>query len=242
MTQNAPFIGVLLDWQEEGTFSSRPYYALRQLYFDVITECGGIPFGLPYDKAHLDDYVSHIDGLFSPGGNYATPNHWYLEGEETTYDDSPRSEYEVAVIKAVLDAGKPVLGICGGMQVMAAAFGARMTSDLHKFYDTDINHKNGCPADEFAFDVEITPDTLLSSIVKTDQMKVNSAHREAIVTVPDQVKISAVSTDQIIQAIEIPEYRFALGVQWHPEFFVKDSKGQPGHRQIIDAFIKASAD
>jgi len=237
---NQPVIGVLLDWQENGTFSSRPHYALRQLYFDAISACGGLPIGLPYNDEQMPDYIQKIDGLLCPGGNYASPSSWYLEGEQTTYDDSPRAAYEVKLICAALDAGKPVLGICGGMQVMAAAFDAKMTSDLHEFYDTDINHKNGCPADQFAFDIDITPDTLLYRILGTDHMKVNSAHREAIVIVPDEIKICAVSSDQIIQAIELPAYPFALGVQWHPEFFIKDDKGQPGHRQIIEAFIDAS--
>ncbi|MGM0422015.1 MAG: gamma-glutamyl-gamma-aminobutyrate hydrolase family protein [Pseudomonadota bacterium] len=238
--RDKPVIGVLLDWQEEGTFSSRPHYALRQLYFDAIAVCGGLPIGLPYDDAQMKDYINKIDGLFCPGGNYASPKSWYLEGEQTTYDDSPRADYEIKLIRAALKAGKPFLGICGGMQVMAAAFDAKMTGDLHQFYDTDINHKNGCPADEFAFDIDITPGTLLSRITGNDQMKVNSAHREAVVIVPDQVKVSAISSDQIIQAIELPAYPFALGVQWHPEFFVKDDQGEPGHRRIIEAFIEAS--
>ena len=235
-----PTIGVLLDWQEDGSFSSRPHYALRQLYFDAILECGGLPFGLPYNDANLDEYIDRIDGLFCPGGNYATPDSWYVNGEETTYDDSPRAGYEVKLIKAALNTGLPVLGVCGGMQVMAAAFGARMTADLHKFYDTTINHKNGKPADQFAYDIAITRGTLLHKITGTETMKVNSAHREAVVTVPDDVNISALSEDQTIQAIEIPAYDFALGVQWHPEFFVKDAKDQPGHRKIFEAFLQAA--
>jgi len=234
-----PIIGILLDWQESGSFSKRPHYAVRQDYFDAISAVGGLPMGLPYDDDQMTDHIAAIDGLLCPGGNYASPSEWYIDGLETTYDASPRAEYETKLIRAVLDVGKPVLAICGGMQVMGAAFGCKMVPDLHSYFDTSIDHKNGTDATGFAYSVDIKPDTKLAVITGVTSMRVNTAHKEAVVKWPeDKVVISAVAEDGVIQGLEIPAYDFAVGVQWHPEFFVKDDKGEPGHRKLFEALIK----
>ena len=238
MTSKKPVIGILLDWQESGSFSKRPHYAVRQDYFDAISAVGGLPMGLPYDENQMNDHIAEIDGLLCPGGNYASPPEWYIDGKVTTYDASPRAEYEVKLIRAVLDAGKPVLGICGGMQVMAAAFGCKMVPDLHEYFDTDIDHKNGTSADGFAYSVDITPETKLAAITGETTMRVNTAHKEAVVECPDHVKVTAVAEDGVIQGIEIPSCYFAVGVQWHPEFFIDDDKGEPGHRKLFEALIE----
>ena len=242
MINNKPIIGVLLDWQENGSFSKRPHYALRQAYFDAISWAGGVPIGLAYDEAHKQDYLSLIDGMLCPGGNFASPAEWYVAGEETPYAPSPRAKYEVRLIKDALDKGVPVLGICGGMQVMGAAFGCKFTGDLHKYYETDIDHKKGTPATEFAFDVTIKSDTKLHDIVGSDTMQVNAAHREAVVKHPDSVIVSAKNHIGVVEALEIPAYDFAIGVQWHPEFFTTDDKGESGHGKIFKALIAAATD
>ena len=234
---NKPVIGLLLDWQENGSFSKRPHYAVRQDYFDAVSACGGLPMGLPYDRENMKDHIDRIDGLLCPGGNYASPPEWYLDGMETTYDPSPRAEYEIELIRKVLDAGKPVLAICGGMQVMSAAFGAKMVPDLHSYFDTDIDHKNGTSSDGFAYRVDIEPGSRLAKITGETSMRVNSAHKEAVVETGDQITTVAVAEDGVIQGIEVPEYDFAVGVQWHPEMFVKDDKGEPGHRKLFEALI-----
>lgn len=237
-----PLIGILLDWQESGTFSKRPHYAVRQDYFDAISAVGGLPVGLPYDEAQMHDHIAAIDGLLCPGGNYASPPEWYIDGKTTTYAESPRAAYEVKLIRTLLDSGKPVLGICGGMQVMGAAFGCKMVPDLHEYYDTTIDHKHGTSAEGFAYSVDIKPDTLLASVTSETAMRVNTAHKEAVVEWPEgDVIISAIAEDGVIQGIEIPAYDFALGVQWHPEFFVQDDKGEPGHRKLFEALIKKAA-
>lgn len=235
-----PIIGVLLDWEESGSFSKRPYYTLRQGYFDAITAAGGLPIGLAYGAANTSEYLNLIDGLLCPGGNFASPAEWYVNGEKTPYAPSPRAEFEVGFIKEALDAGCPVLGICGGMQVMGAAFGCKFTGDLHAYYKTDIDHKKGTPATDFAFDVTIERGTKLHDIVGSDRLKVNAAHREAIVEHPPEAIISAKNDIGVVQALEIPAYDFAIGVQWHPEFFVADDKGQPGHRKLFEALIKTA--
>jgi putative glutamine amidotransferase len=237
--KNQPLIGITLDWQEKGTFSSRPHYALRERFFRAIRVAGGLPVGIPYEKSLIPDYIARLDGLLTPGGNFASPLDWYVPSEEPiAYAASPRLEFDLEIIQAMLSEGKPVLGICAGMQLLGGLLGCRMTRNVHSYYNTKIDYLNEKPAEEYAYEVSIKPKTLLHSIVGTESMLVNTAHREAVVEVPDSVIINSLSPEGVIQGIEAPSYAFALGLQWHPEFFLEEANP---HRKIFDAFVHAAS-
>lgn len=232
-----PLIGITLDWQKQGTFSRRPHYALREHFFHAVHVAGGLPVGIPYNISAIEDYVSNLDGLLTPGGNFASPKSWYVHPDETSpYEPSPRLEFDTNLIHAMLDADKPVLGICAGMQLMAGIFGCKMTHDLHSYYNTTIDYLNQKPAEEYAYDISIEPGTLLSRITNLKTMPVNTAHQEAVVEVTNDVVVNAHSPEGVVEGIELPKYRFALGAQWHPEFFT--DLGNP-HRKIFEAFVTA---
>lgn len=235
----SPLIGITLDWQESGTFSKRPHYALRHHFFDAVRAAGGIPVGIPYEFALLPEYTARLDGLLTPGGNFASPLEWYVPSEDPLpYKPSPRLDFDLAIIEQMLSVGKPVLGICAGMQLLAGLFKCKMTRNVHKYHNTKIDYLNEKPAEEYAYQVDITKNTLLSSIVGDEKLDVNTAHREAVVEVPDNVIINARSPEGVIEGIELPEYEFALGVQWHPEFFVSE---ETRHKKIFNAFIQKAS-
>ncbi len=236
-----PVIGITLDWQAEGSFSSYPHYALRAHYFDAIAKAGGLPFGIPYIHDSIAGYVDKCDGFLTPGGGCASPLEWYVDEEQKTgspYDPSPRVSFELELTKAFLDADKPVLGICMGMQQLGAMHGCRMTGDVHTYLDTDIVHAlAGRSPEEYTHSISIVEDTLLSMVIKNKNLLVNTAHKEAIVKVGNEVKVSALSDDGCIKAIELMDYKFALGVQWHPEYFI-DAE-EEGHLNVFKALIQA---
>ncbi len=121
------------------------------------------------------------------------------------------------------DRDLPTLGICAGMQVMAAARGATMWRRHSKSeLDCAVDHLNEKPAEQTAHTITIEPDTRLHAIAGSAQIAVNTAHNEALNHVPDGIVVSARAPDGIIEAIELPDRRFAVGVQWHPEFFLGD--------------------
>lgn len=232
-----PVIGLLLDYQTEGSFSARPHYALRCGYFDVIWKAGGMPVAIPYIKDSAEDYLDHCDGLILPGGFYPFPAALYGETAPDGETVHPRYRFEADLIRRALDADMPMLGICAGMQVMAVAAGATLYRDVREELPTDIDHLNERPAEETAHGVSIEPDTQLRQILGVDRMDVNTAHKEALKSEPDGLVISARATDGVIEGMELPDRYFAIGVQWHPEFFGTD--GDPNFN-LFTALLDAA--
>lgn len=219
-----PIIGITLDWEEKGTFSKRPYYALRESYFDIIYKAGGLPLAIPYVAEAIDEYLSQISALVVPGGDFALNRDWYINpDEEKPWPPSKRLEFDIAIVKNVLDRNIPFLGICAGMQVMGGISGAKMTPNINKYLNTHIDHRNHCQADEFAHEVIVAKNSLLYKITNRERFPVNTAHSEAIVEIAKDLLVSGRSEDGVIEAIERMDKDFAIGVQWHPEFFMKNT-------------------
>ena len=233
-----PLIGITLDYQESGTFSKRPHYAVRTIYFAAVEAAGGLPIAIPHLADRLPDYFRMIDDLVIPGGTHASPESWYVDlHEPAPYEETPRAAFDSAVVEGALERDLPLLGICAGMQELACVAGAKMTRNVHKHHKTSIDHRQGSTADRYAHDVTVEPGTRLAQIVGAGKMEVNTAHQEAVVSVPDDMTISARSPDGVIEAIELPAQKFALGVQWHPEFFLEAGNK---HRKVFEALVSAA--
>ena len=149
----------------------------------------------------------------------------------------PRYQFESELTRRALAAELPMLGICAGMQIIAAAKGATFYGDVRVELPSDIDHLNACPAENTAHRVDIVPGTRLRNVLAVDHLQVNTAHKEAIKDNFGNLTISAHAPDTVIEGIEIPDHRFCLGVQWHPEFFA--NKGDPNFN-LFTALIKAA--
>ncbi len=232
-----PIIGITLDSEDPGAYSNMPWYALRQNYSDVITASGGLPVALPHEPELADHYLDMLDGLVVTGGAFdvdptmfgATSRH------STVITKDKRTEFEKNITEAMLKADKPVLGICGGQQLLHVILGGTLIQHIPDEIDTPLAHEQPNPRTEAGHDVKITEGTLLHKIVGETSLPVNSAHHQAAKSISDNIIINAVASDGVIEGIEDSRYRFCLGVQWHPEYLISD-----GDRKIIDAFIQES--
>lgn len=234
-----PLIGILLDHAPEGSFSDLPHYALREHYFKAVEKAGGIPVGLAYTD-NPEDYLDTIDGLLSPGGTFAYPEDWY-EGENTTspYEASERLEHDIQIIKGALDRDMPVLGICAGMQIMSVVTGGKLIPDLTAHFSDAADHLHS-PKSERAHEIKVSANTVLRSIIGEEDLSVNSWHREAVVSTGKDVAVSARSaTDDVVEAIEVTDKAFALGVQWHPEVQIAEDDGS---EKLFVAFVSKASD
>ena len=172
------------------------------------------------------------DGLLLPGGGDMDPKFYGQEripacGEPNLLRDVA----EPLLLRAFLAADKPVLGICRGIQVMNAVLGGDLYQDIKPF--EHLPH-NGHWAKVHT--VTVRRGTLLSRILGQDTVLVNSQHHQAVDRVAPGFTLAALSEDGIVEAIEKPDARFCLGVQWHPEWL---SDADPAMQGLFDAFVNA---
>jgi putative glutamine amidotransferase len=232
-----PVIGVTLDAEEPGGYSKLPWYALRTNYFSALTAAGALPVALPHHPELAADYLARIDGLLVTGGAFdVDPALWGGGPLHPKVTLKPgRTDFELAIARAMLAADKPVLGICGGQQLLAVAFGGTLHQHIPDDVPDALPHEQPNPRTEPGHAVSIAPGTLLARAVGgAARMAVNSAHHQAVATPGAGAVVNAVAPDGVIEGVEHPGYRFALGVQWHPEYAV-----DPADPMIFAAFVAA---
>jgi putative glutamine amidotransferase len=227
-----PLIGITLDWQESGTFSKRPHYALRETYFHAVWAAGGVPVGLPLHAESVEACLAKVDGVVIPGGDYPTPSSWYKDPHNLTASH-PRVEIDMLFITRALALDKPLLAICAGFQELAVAGGGHLYWKVSQSLQSPIDHRTGNPAARHS--LKIAPGSLLARAVAAERIEVNSAHFEGVADTGGAVA-SAWADDGLVEAIEIPGKKFALGVQWHPERMGDDIPS----RKLFEALTHAA--
>lgn len=234
-----PLIGITMDSEEggEGAYSKFDWYALRENYAASISQCGGVPLPLPHEPDLSETYLEMIDGLLITGGAFDVDPSLYGETEvhETVVLKDKRTRFERAMVEGALARDMPILGICGGQQLLHVVLGGRLVQHIPDYYEAPLAHEQPNPRNEPGHVIEVYEGTLLHQIVGSKTMNVNSAHHQSILDEPDGVRINAKTRDGVLEGIEVPGKRFCLGVQWHPEFLI-----DPGDQKIIEAFIKSA--
>ena len=231
-----PVIGVTLDSEQSGGYSKYPWYAIRQNYADAVVAAGGLPVALPHDAALTPDYLDRIDALVVTGGAFdVDPALYGASGRHATVTlKQGRTAAEQALTEGALARNLPVLGICGGEQLLAVVLGGSLIQHIPDAIPHALQHEQSNPRHEAGHSVAVTPGTLLHRIVGASRMQVNSSHHQAVREPGPFAVVNAVAEDSVIEGVEDPRYRFCLGVQWHPEFGI-----DPGDHRIFDALIAA---
>ncbi|MEX2642843.1 MAG: gamma-glutamyl-gamma-aminobutyrate hydrolase family protein [Acetobacterales bacterium] len=232
-----PVIGLTLDSEAPGGYSKFPWYALRQNYAGAVTACGGLPVALPHETGEVDRYLDLVDALIVTGGNFdVDPALFGATERHSTVNLKPeRTGFELAMTRGALARDMPVLGICGGQQLLHVILGGSLIQHIPDEVPNALPHEQPNPRDEPGHEVRVAPGTLLHDIVGTATLSVNSAHHQAAKDAGRDVVINATAPDGVIEGIEHRGYRFCLGVQWHPEFFI-----DAGDRRILAALVEAA--
>lgn len=231
-----PVIGLSLDSEAPGGYSKFPWYALRENYFSAIASAGGLPIALPHEPDLAAHYLALVDGLVVTGGAFDVDPALFGAGARhpsvTTKDR--RTAFELAICREAHRADLPSLGICGGQQLMNVALGGTLIQHIPDEIKNPLAHEQPNPRDEPGHAVAVTRGSRLAAIVPALTMNVNSAHHQAVKTVPAGLVINAVAPDGVIEGIEDPTRRYFIGVQWHPEFSI-----DPGDAKLFTALIAA---
>ena len=232
-----PIIGITLDSEPPGGYAKFPWYALRENYFGAVAAAGGLPIALPHEPEMAEAYLDEIDGLVVTGGAFDVDPSFYGDGDKhpTVKTKDRRTAFELAVAKGALARDMPVLGICGGQQLLHVVLGGTLIQHIPDTVADALAHEQPNPRDQAGHAVKVVKGTLLHRIVGAETLAVNSAHHQAAKDAPPGVVVDALAPDGVIEGIEAPRYRFCLGVQWHPEFHISE-----GDRKIFTAFVAAA--
>jgi putative glutamine amidotransferase len=216
-----PLIGLTLDAEPAGGWSKYPWYALRQNYITALAAAGALPVALPHDVLLAGEYLDRLDALVVTGGAFDVDPALYgdTERHETVALKADRTTAEMALLQGALKRSMPVLGICGGQQLLAVALGGTLIQHIPDSVPNALAHEQPTSHYQPGHEVEILPGTLLHRIVGKTRMQVNSSHHQAVKD-PGRSAVNALAPDGVIEGIEAVEKRFCLGVQWHPEYLV----------------------
>ena len=232
-----PLIVVTLDSEQPGGYSKYPWYALRQNYCDVIAEAGGIPVPVPHQADFIQDYAHLVDGFVFTGGDFDIDPALYgvADRHETVKLKPNRTDFEGRLFTAAYALKKPILGICGGMQLMNVCLKGTLIQHVPAEVPNCLAHEQPNPRCEPGHTIQIHNHTLLHRLVKERQIDVNSAHHQAVKAVASGFIVNALAPDGVIEGIEDTNHPFCLGVQWHPEFHITDAD-----RRIFQGLVQAA--
>jgi putative glutamine amidotransferase len=231
-----PVIGVTLDAEQPGGYSKYPWYALRANYMTAIAAAGGLPVALPHLPELAEQTLDCLDALVVTGGAFDVDPALYGAGERhaTVTLKQARTAAELALLDGALGRNLPVLGICGGQQLLAVALGGTLIQHIPDAMPGALAHEQPTPRDQAGHAVEIVRGTRLHRIVGADAMAVNSSHHQAVCDPGPFAIVNATASDGVIEGIEDGRFKFCVGVQWHPEFLI-----DPGDHCLFAALIAA---
>jgi len=208
MNRSKPLIGITTDIKD-GNFQIERDYAL------AVADAGGLPILLPSipQKINLlEEIFVEIDGLLLPGSRDMDPK-FYNEQPHTKLRPMSleRTESEMIALVNAMKNGLPVLGICGGMQLINVFFGGSLYQDISSQLPNALCHENGSE-----HEIQLLKGTKLRAIANNESFITKSHHHQSVKLLGDGLRVCAISPDKVIEGVESTG-SFVIGIQWHPE-------------------------
>jgi putative glutamine amidotransferase len=247
-----PLILISPNVEEKGEEFGDYSISLSVTYQQALLACGAIPLVLPVtiSRELIAECVGCCDGVLLTGGEDVDPRLYRnglpprLRGTVTvTSDGGARDLRELLVIDEVFRQHKPLLAICRGHQMLNVALGGTLVADILAQMPRAVNHRRMDRRGEVVHEVRLTSGSLLAKITGRQKLGVNSTHHQAVARVAAPLKVTAVSSDGIIECLELKPSAakmlpFLLSVQFHPERLVEQ---HPEHQAIFRGFTQAAA-
>jgi putative glutamine amidotransferase len=236
-----PFIGITT---ARVFINDNPFNRAYQKNADAIAKAGGLPVYIPtgLDRDTLREIYEQMDAILLPGGADLDPKHYGETQHPATKNiDADRDDLELTLARWQMEDDRPTFGICRGHQVLNVALGGTLVQDIPDEVGTTLLHDqpDGMPRPNRLHTINISPNSRLAAIMGTTQAQVNSLHHQSIEKPAPGAVITAYAPDQIVEALEVPDKRFMLSVQWHPEDLFGEDDAMMG---LFKAFVDAAAD
>jgi putative glutamine amidotransferase len=217
-----------------------PACAKQHDYEEALRRAGAEVRILSYAADSPAEVVERVDGILLAGGGDVLPS-LYGELPHATFDpaEEGRDDYELALTRRALAANLPLLAICRGIQVLNVACGGTLVQDIPSEVPDAVTHTLREPAFAIAHEAWIAEGTRLHELLR-DRIEggacpVNSRHHQAVQTVGKGLMVSASAPDGVVEAVEHPDQRFCVGVQWHPENFYRTGEFRALFEGLVDA-------
>jgi putative glutamine amidotransferase len=240
MTETRPAIGICaaITAASWGVWN-QPAALLPFAYITAIQRAGGLALMIPPDPGSVndpDEVLDRLDGLILAGGNDLDPASYGAEPHPATNGIVPeRDRVEISLARRAVALDMPLLGICRGMQLLNVALGGTLLQHLpEKFGHQEHRRIPGSFAGS-DHDVRLETGSLAALAAGEHLHGTKSHHHQGVDQIGDGLAVTGVSTlDDLAEAIEAPEHRFVLGVQWHPEADERSA--------VISALVRAARD
>jgi len=232
MTELTPVIGITTYARDEHNTVGLPAE-----YVDAIRRAGGCAVLLPPGEQNTDAILSRLDGLILAGGGDIDPAQYGGESHESVYMvDAARDSMEILLAQRIIDSGMPTLCICRGTQIVNVALGGTLCVHLPDTVGETVCHR-APPREPVPHPVSIEPDSELARLMGTREIQSMSWHHQAILEVATPLRVVARAPDDVIEAVELSEHPWLIGVQWHPELSAAEDKYQ---QRLFDELIRAA--
>ncbi|HHW48242.1 MAG TPA: gamma-glutamyl-gamma-aminobutyrate hydrolase family protein [Clostridiaceae bacterium] len=238
MSKYKPLIGVtpFYDYEKKITY-------IKHGYMEGIAEAGGLGVLLPLmqKEDELADICKRLDGFLISGGPDIDAGLFGEENLPFNGEISPlRDSLEIFIAREAIRSGKPILGICRGIQVLNVALGGTLYQDIYSQIKNKvlIKHSQNAPKWYPTHCIAVEEGSKVWTVYKRERVCVNSFHHQAIKDVADGFLVTSRTSDGIIESIEHAKHVFAVGVQWHPELMWEKDKQ---HLGLFTKFIEAAA-
>jgi putative glutamine amidotransferase len=238
-----PLVAVSTDVRQ---FENYTWHAAPQQYLEAaLTGTGAFPLLVPSfgDRLDLDELLSAVDGVMLTGSKSNV--HPSLYGGDASEANGPYDEARDAttlpLIRKAIERGVPLLAICRGIQELNVALGGSLATEIQE-REGFLDHRapvSDNQDERFAIrqTVAIKPGSCLAGVFGAGEIRVNSVHRQAVDRLGSRLQVEAVAEDGTVEAVSVRDARaFAVGVQWHPEYWVKSDNAS---QRIFKAFGEA---
>lgn len=220
-------------------------WVMNHRYFSALTFAGAAPVMIPLlanEKDALRSTYDRLDGVFLAGGVDVDPASYREDKLDVCGRTDPdRDRVELLLAKWAIEDGKPLLGVCRGLQLINVACGGTLLQDVEHDNPRGMKHDyfptQGYARDYLAHDVDLVPDTETARIFMAERIQVNSMHHQGIKSLGDGLIVSVKAPDGLVEGIEGAFDGFVIGVQWHPEMLIETDEGT---RRLFAFFVDAA--